>query len=200
MKIKLLILLLILFTPAAKLFAQWEKVADYNAGPGHIVTHGSTVFLYGDDSNGKQLVYRSTDNGTTWTNIADKFPAPLFAIHGHGNNIFAIGLGYFNYSTDDGETWSSKSTSGAPANLAYIDLISDGSILYALSNRSVVLKSTDDGSTWTQINVNYSQANVMGIDFAANGNKMIFCAINLGSFISTDGGANWTLKNPAYII
>ncbi len=192
--------LLFVFLNAGNVFTQWEKIANYDVGPGGIVAHGSTVFLSGSDSHGKKFVYRSSDNGATWTNIADKFPDLPIAIHGHGSYVFAIGLGFFYYSTDDGVTWSSKSTSGVPNNVAFIDLISDGSTLYGLSNRSIVVKSTDNGSTWTQININYTQANVLGIDFAASGNKMVFCALNLGSFISTDGGTNWILKNPVFII
>ena len=193
-----LILMIILFTSVPKLFAQWEKVADYNVGVGVMAVHGSTVFLYG--YQGQQYVYRSSDNGITWTNIANKFPDKVLCIHGHGNYIFVIGIGFFYESTDDGVTWSSKATSGIPTSLAFGSLVSDGTTLYALSNRNVVIKSTDNGSTWTQITINYSQAQVYGFDFAASGNKMVFCAVNLGSFISTDGGANWTLKNPKIII
>ena len=193
-----LILMIILFTSVPKLFAQWEKVADYNVGVGVMAVHGSTVFLYG--YQGQQYVYRSSDNGITWTNIANKFPDRVLCIHGHGNYIFVIGIGFFYESTDDGVTWSSKATSGIPTSLAFGSLVSDGTTLYALSNRNVVIKSTDNGSTWTQITINYSQAQVYGFDFAASGNKMVFCAVNLGSFISTDGGVNWTLKNPKIII
>ncbi|MCL6097622.1 MAG: T9SS type A sorting domain-containing protein [Bacteroidetes bacterium] len=193
-----LILLFLLFTSTASVFAQWEKVADYNVGIGVMAVHGSTVFLYG--YQGQQYVYRSSDNGITWTNIANKFPERVFCIHGHGNYIFVIGLGFFYESTDDGVTWSSKTTSGIPTTIAFGSLISDGTTLYALSNRNVVIKSTDNGSTWTQITINYSQAQVLGYDFAVVGNTMVFCAVNLGSFISTDGGTNWTLKNPKIII
>ncbi len=200
MKKVTLVLFFSMIVLAAKLSAQWEKVATYDVGAGHIVTHGSTVFLYGTGSSGNQQVLRSTDNGTSWTNIADKFPGLLITMHGHGSNIFAIGVGYFNYSTDDGVTWGSKSATGIPTDVAFIDLISDGTVLYALSNRSIVIKSTDDGSTWTKITVTYPQANLIGLDFAADGSKMVFCATNLGAFVSTDDGASWTLKNPQFAI
>ena len=190
-----LVLLFLLFTYVASAYAQWEKIASYNVGVGKMAVHGNTVFLYGD-----QFVYRSTDNGSTWTNIANKFPGSVIYIHGHGNSIFVIGIGFFYESTDDGVTWSSKTTSGLPTTVAFVSLVSDGTTLYALSNRNIVIKSTDNGSTWTQITINYSKAQVYGFDFAASGNKMVFCAVNLGSFISTDGGANWTLKNPKIII
>ena len=193
-----LILMIILFTSVPKLFAQWEKVADYNVGVGLMAVHGSTVFLYG--YQGQQYVYRSTDNGSTWTNIANKFPDKVYYVHGHGNEVFAIvGINRIYSSSDDGVTWVSKSTISFSGG-AVLSLVSDGNTLYALSNRNAVFKSEDNGSSWNQININYTQAQVLGFDFAASGNKMVFCAVNLGSFISTDGGANWTLKNPKIII
>lgn len=193
-----LILMLMLVTSVPKLFAQWEKVADYNVGVGLMAVHGSTVFLYG--YQGQQYVFRSTDNGSTWTNIANKFPDKVYYVHGHGNEVFAIvGINRIYSSSDDGVTWVSKSTISFSGG-AVLSLVSDGNTLYALSNRNAVFKSEDNGSSWNQININYTQAQVLGFDFAASGNKMVFCAVNLGSFISTDGGANWTLKNPKIII
>lgn len=189
-----LVLLFLLFTYAASAYAQWEKVADYNVGVGAMAAHGSTVFLYG--YQGRQYVYRSTDNGSTWTNIADKFPDKVYSVHGHGNEVFAIvGINGIYSSSDDGVTWSSKSVISFSGG-AVLSLVSDGNTLYALSNRNAVFKSENNGSSWNQININYTQAQVLGFDFAASGNKMVFCAVNLGSFISTDSGANWTLKNP----
>jgi hypothetical protein len=109
-------------------------------------------------------------------------------------------LAFFYESTDDGITWTSKKTTGIPNNIAFIDLISDGSVLYCLSNRNIVLKSVDDGNTWVQITINYAPSPVLGFDFAAVGDLMVFSAVNLGTFISTDGGNNWVLKNPSIII
>jgi len=193
-----LLQLIILFASVPKLFAQWEKVADYNVGVGAMAVHGATVFLYG--FQGQQYVYRSSDNGITWTNIADKFPDKVYYVHGHGTEVFAIvGVNGIYSSSDDGVTWSSKSAISFSGG-AVLSLVSDGNTLYAVSNRNAVFKSENNGSSWNQININYSQAQVLGYDFAAVGNTMVFCAVNLGSFISTDGGTNWTLKNPKIII
>jgi len=192
---KMSLIVLFLFQFVVTINAQWEKVASYFVGAtGQMAVHGSTVFLYG--YQGAQYVYRSTDNGTTWTNIADKFPDKVYYVHGHGNFVFAIvGVNAIYVSADDGVTWAAKPgiafTGGA-----IMSLVSDGTTLYAVSNRNAVFKSVDYGSTWTQININYTQAQVLGLDFAAVGNTMAFCAVNLGSFISADGGASWVLKNP----
>lgn len=198
MKLKLGLLVLLCFV-SQHVWAQWERVADYNVGAtGKIATHGSIVFLYG--YQGQQFVYRSTDNGTSWTNIADKFPDKVYEIQSHGSELFAIvGINKIYSSADDGVTWTSKSNI-AFANGAVMSLVSDGSTLYAVSNRNSIFKSDDSGNTWTQIDINYSSAQVLGFDFAAVGNKMVFCAVNLGSFISADGGTNWSLINPSIII
>ncbi|MEW6195014.1 MAG: T9SS type A sorting domain-containing protein [Bacteroidota bacterium] len=198
MKLKLSLLVLLCFV-SQHVWAQWEKTADYNVGAtGKIAAHGSTVFLYG--YQGQQFVYRTTDNGTSWADIADKFPDKVYEIHSHGSELFAIvGINNIYSSVDDGVTWTSKSNI-ALANGAVMSLVSNGSALYAVTNRNSVFKSNDSGSTWTQIDINYSSAQVLGFDFAAVGNKMVFCAVNLGSFISADGGANWSLINPSIII
>ncbi len=193
------ILILLSFFLSINLFAQWERVVDYNVGStGQVAVHGSTVFLYGFEKT--QFVYRSTDNGNTWTNIANKFPDKVYYVHGHGSEVFAIvGINGIYSSVDDGVSWNSKSsipfTDGA-----VLSLVSDGSTLYAVSNRNSVFKSTDNGVTWDKITINYSQAQVFGFDFAAAGDKMIFSALNLGSFVSIDAGKNWTLKNPKFMI
>ncbi len=197
MKTKLLLVLVLIL--GIKIDAQWEKVASHFVGAtGQMAVHGSTVFLYG--YQGSQYVYRSTDNGTTWTNIANKFPDKVYYVHGHGNFIFAIvGVNAIYVSADDGITWTAKPSVAVPSG-AVLSLVSDGTTLYAVSNRNVVFKSVDNGTTWTQITINYTQAQVLGLDFAAVGNTMAFCAVNLGSFISLDGGTTWTLKNPSIAI
>ncbi len=190
---------LMLVIVAVKINAQWTKVSSENVGAtGQIGIHASTVFVYG--YNASQFVLRSSDNGTTWNNIANKFPDKVYYVHGHGDYVFAIvGINSIYYSTDDGITWSLRSNISYP-NGAVLMLVSDGNTLYAVSNRNVVFKSVDNGLTWTQITINHSQSQVFGLDFAVAGNTMVFCALNLGAFISTDAGANWVLKNPPIII
>ena len=199
MKNILLILIFIMTSASVKLYSQWERVANYNVGStGQIAVHGSTVFLYGYEK--QQFVYRSSDNGTTWENIAFKFPDKVYYIHGHGSEVFAIvGINGIYSSADDGLSWNSK-PSVPLADGAVLSLVSDGSILYAVSNRNSVFKSADNGASWNKIAINYSQAQVLAFDFAAAGNKMVLTALNLGAFVSFDGGNNWTLKNPKFII
>jgi photosystem II stability/assembly factor-like uncharacterized protein len=187
-------LLVLLFTGTASVYAQWEKIASYNVGVGRIEAHGSTVFLYG--FQGEQFVYRSTDNGTSWINIASKFPNRITCVHSHGTYFFAAGIGFFYYSTDDGITWSVKSNTGFTGTIVS-RLISDGTTLYALSDGARVFKSTDNGNAWSEIKVNHVNAIAAGNDFAASGNKMVFCINNIGSFISNDGGAKWILSDPS---
>ncbi len=183
-----------LFIGAVNLNAQWEKVANYNVGVGRLAVHGSTLFLYG--IQGSLFVYRSTDNGITWTNIASKFPDKyLISIHGHGSYVFASGIGFFYYSTDDGVTWNVKSRTGFTGSIVN-RLISDGTTLYALSDGARVFKSTDNGSSWSEIKVNHVNAIAAGNDFTASGNKMVFC-MGSRSFISNDGGAKWIFSNPS---
>jgi hypothetical protein len=57
--------------------AQWTKVSTQNVGlTGRMHTYNSTLFLYGVFS-GFHL-YKSTDEGANWTDIANKFPYDVF--------------------------------------------------------------------------------------------------------------------------
>ena len=180
-------------------YAQWTKVADYNVGAnGKIAVNNSTVFLYG--YQGKQFVYRSTDSGGTWTNIAGNFPDDVFFLYGTENEIFAIvGVNAIYSSTDDGLTWNKASDINFSGG-AVLSLTMDGKSLYALTNRNSVFRSNDNAKSWQQITINYTEGQLQGYDFAAAGSLLVFCATGLGSFISMDAGANWTLKNPSIII
>jgi photosystem II stability/assembly factor-like uncharacterized protein len=196
MKIRLLLLLIIALTITVN--AQWTKVSTQNVGlSGRLHAYNSTLFLYGSFSGFH--VYRSLDNGATWTDIISKFPYDVYYMFNYKNEIFALtaNSGKSIYSSKDGgETWAQKSTiPTVTGNGAILWMTSDGDKLYAISNRKSFYTSTDNGLTWKETIINTTAGGNMAY-FAASGNTMVSMIVGTGAVVSTDGGQTWVINNP----
>ena len=209
MKSVALILFFVMIASVAKLTAQWEKIYTNSTWPNYnaLYSHKNVLFLSGN--YGEQIL-RTSDNGTSWTDISSSFrndiDVNIYHMLSFGNIVFAVtdSLGgpndYFIYaSTDDGVTWSVKSRiDRGPNNGAILSLAADGNNLFAISNKRSIYKSTDGGETWVETVINYT-GNFNGtsaiVSFAASGNTYLATLEGDGAIISTDAGLNWTLKN-----
>jgi hypothetical protein len=137
-------------------------------------TSNGTFLVFGMDSTGKPLVWRSSDNGITWTRllIAD-FPMTLglgTAVEDpirHGTVILTGEVGgtdsYLIVSRDDGATWNTSINTTRlrfPFWARFSALRTgtctvEGSWIVVLSRSSpdgyVILRSTDTGATWDTV-------------------------------------------------
>ena len=191
-------LLLLLFFVAVSINAQWSKVSTQNVGlSGRLHAYNSTLFLYG--SFGGYHVYKSVDNGTTWTDIISKFPYDVYYMFNYKNEIFALtgNSGKSIYSSKDGgETWAQKSSiPTVTGNGAILWMTSDGDKLYAVSNRKSFYTSTDNGATWKETIISTTAGGNMSY-FAAAGSTMVSIIVGTGAVVSTDGGQTWVINNP----
>jgi len=205
MKSVALILFFVMIASVAKLTAQWEKIYTNSTWPNYnaLYSHKNVLFLSGN--YGEQIL-RTSDNGTSWTDISSSFrndiDVNIYHMLSFGNIVFAVtdSLGgpndYFIYaSTDDGVTWSVKSRiDRGPNNGAILSLAADGNNLFAISNKRSIYKSTDGGSTWVETVINYTGTSGI-LSFAASGNTYLAFLEGVGAILSTDAGLNWTLKN-----
>jgi hypothetical protein len=123
----------------------------------------------------------------------------------HQNEIFAIttslGAGTYRFytSTDGGASWSEKSNiPSVTGNGAVLQLTSDGSTLYACSNRKSYYKSNDNGLTWQETIINTTVGGNL-VQLAASGDHLISVFLGTGALVSTDNGQTWSVKNPAGI-
>ena len=96
------------------IFGQWARISSENIGTlGRMLAVNSNIFFYGSQ-NGFKL-YRSSDNGTAWSSIADKFPYDVYYMYEYKNEIFAVttdlgtGIYRFYVSGDGGATWGERS-------------------------------------------------------------------------------------------
>ncbi len=141
---------------------------------------------------------RSTDFGSTWTNIANNFGpinAPCDIEVFKDTTIILIGdngTGIFR-STDYGVTWTQTfSTSGEIPTIA-IDYNNPG-VAWATrwGGGGGFLKSTDYGATWTSVG-SFSGINMWGVHVnPLDGNEIFTGCYSCGSIWRTkDGGLNW---------
>lgn len=142
---------------------------------------------------GSNQIYRSIDNGTTWTEVY-LHDSPIWHIVINATNqLFAGTFRGILRSTDNGDTWVSANN-GLPQLNRQIHSLSFNSVghIFAASD-SGVFRSTDNGENW--IPMNNGLSTLMTRTVLVNSNDTIFVGTNSeGVFRSTDGGNSW---NPA---
>jgi len=190
MKKQIILLLVIVIST----FAQWQPTDTTNVGiTGSIVTHGNTIFQYG--SNNGYRIFRSSSGGISWENISAFAPTTFGNLYSFGGELFGVYLGNVFVSTNNGNSWTLRSTVTVTGNGAIWALTSNGSTLYAISNRKSFFVSTNSGTNWDEVIIN-DPRNMVMINFASGGGKLAAVFANVGALISTNNGSTWSEKNP----
>ncbi len=183
------------------------------AAPGILVMGGY------DGTNFLNDIWKSVDNGETWTRIKEN--AEWSARYGHACVVMSDGslvltggfsaAGYMNdtwYSTDEGITWTQKSATATWAGRYNHRMcrLSDDTLILTAGARSGyegsqdVYKSTNLGATWTQVvaTAPWFRRNGHGCLAMADDSVIIWGGGYGTPFFlsdtwrSTDQGANWT--------
>lgn len=107
----------------------WNGPWGYNVRA--LAVSGGNLYAGVDANDGSNSIYRSTDNGETWT-ILSGSPSgtTTYAFAVSGTNVFAGGDGGVDVSTDNGATWTMASTSEFPTTIISA-LVVSGTNLYA---------------------------------------------------------------------
>ncbi len=188
---KQIILLLVIVNSS---FAQWQPTDTTNIGiTGSIVTHGNTIFQYGSYQGYR--IFRSTNNGISWQNISGALPSNFSNIYSFGGELFGIYFSNIYVSTNNGDSWTLRSSVTVTGGVI-TGLTSNGSNLYAYSNRKSFFVSTNSGTSWVEVSVN-DPRNMGMVNFASGGGNYVAVFGNVGALISTNNGATWAEKNPA---
>lgn len=161
---------------------------------------GSTIFLTlgGPRLLGGLLidgnVYRSTDNGNTWTLITNGMIHPVaYGVLADGPRIFVWGYDGIYRSTDNGNTWVASHAGLEPKLLAHA-FHQSGTSYFIATDFYGVYRSTDNGATWTAVNSGLTTANGRPrsvFDITSVGSTLIASADN-GVYRSTNNGTSWS--------
>ncbi len=135
-------------------------------------------------------VFRSTDNGSTWTGTGLPWYGGYSAVASEGSTIFAgsSSHGVFR-STDRGENWT-RTVNGLTDTAVHAVLALPGN-LYA-GTSSGVFRSTDGGDNWTITSLASRQVLCMAYYPARGG---ITVGTDSRLWMSTDNGSTWDVWN-----
>lgn len=184
-----------------------SSVAVHPTNP-NIVYAGTGDFDGGFSSYGFGVM-KSTNGGTTWTNLgASQFSGASIQkilIDPENPNLLTLTLGkgltsgkVFR-STDAGVTWTTAiSTTAHWCGLSYGALSGGNRVYYAAGEGTggQVWRSLDRGATWTKLNPPLGTGYQDGIDVAASltapNTVYLLSGANEKVYKSTDAGATWT--------
>jgi photosystem II stability/assembly factor-like uncharacterized protein len=191
----------------------WMDAKDLVIDPSNSnILFAAAGYPWGSGNNG---IYKSTDNGVTWTKLAGGLPggatmgrASLAISASNPNTVYAgiartinsgaSLLGIYR-TTDGGETWTRQSNSpnhysaqGWYNNVIAVDP-ANPNIVY--SGGMNIYKSTDGGVTWATI------TNGIHVDFhaIAFNNGALYAGTDGGVYKSTTGGSSWTSLNSGLV-
>ena len=180
--------------------ATWNRVSvpDSNGNDfvNDIEISAGKIYLLAAATDGVCL-RRSANMGQSWTNITpsdlqslNECPVSLLLAN---SRIYLTGSnGGVYVSSDDGATWSKKTTADGLPNISSRYLAFDGTRVWAERLLAQDLGfSTDDGLSWTSIPLGQPTFNLQGIK--AELNLIVGGSVGQGLIISDDGGTTFRL-------
>ena len=202
--------------------AQMDPYDGYDAGKDILIDPANAdIYMSRYDGFGSAFtngytmgrIYKSTDDGNTFTNISSGFPdgrpnlAVDFTSGSAGNRtLYATSFSNGVYkSTNSGSTWTAINNGlGGDAQGAWLIKINpnNNAELYLGINNfgggGALYKSTNSGASWTILN-SFPAFDVLSLEFDKV-NNIIYCgatenydwSINGGLFKSADNGTTWT--------
>ena len=142
-------------------------------------------------------IYRTNDNGATWTHINPDMVAGLvytIRFHENGNILAATVSGVF-CSKDNGATWYQTGLKNKDTRSLKID--GDGDVFAGTWDAGAFV-SKDGGDSWTAINSGLGTHLMITSLAITNDGAVIAGTFDGGIFKSADKGASWSPLNVGY--
>ncbi len=136
----------------------------------------------------KQFLFRSFDNGSTWSTVATVgLPDNVQSFAAGKRSFFAFTTQGMLRSQDSGTSWKPFALRSGLLRLFFVH----GS-LYATGDNC--WRSDDDGNTWAKISSPIAnKASATAFYAGSPATQRVFAASGTGLFASEDSGATWTL-------
>ena len=199
--------LLLALAPAAsavsKLGKQWTKRCDgFDGGATHLIA-APDMSLYLISDNGP--VYRSSDNGTTWTQQTAAFDgASGSTVSGaaadYNGALFIADVNRAVWrSMDEGVSWDKRTSNygGAEPKGLTVD---ESNVLYMADHSKDVWSSGDMGASWVRVCIDYGGTGTMpaGITYDAGTGGLYITDVNKSIYSSAHAGAGWNKETVSY--
>ena len=176
----------------------WDK-SELNLVVSGLNNADGDLFVSGNDVYGIFSVYKSSDDGLSWTPLiqTQETNVGVSGFMKAGNEIFISGVTTFYYSADNGLTWVSNLL---PMGLAYSkkSFISSIDSNLFISYSDGILLSSDKGATWQKRNAGYRNHTINKL--VKTTNAIMTLNETNGVFVSTDMGDHWKGVNDPKLI
>jgi hypothetical protein len=150
------------------------------------IYRSGNIIIAGKD--GTKGIFKSTDNGSTWNNIASATePKGADYLMYDGTNLYATyQTGIFKMPIN-GTTWTKLKTMNTARLLAV-----KGSKMVALFHPCYLTVSNDGGATWSQDYMLPENCNTQHDCIAISGNNILVGGNHDGIYLSSDDCKTWT--------
>ncbi len=183
--------------PACGLRAQWVQTNGIYVGNIFSLAVIGTNLFAGIYSSFDGGVFRSTDNGASWTTASNGLSSTqVTSLAAIGSNLFAGIYSSFDggvfRSTDNGTSWTTASNGLSSTQVTSLAAI--GSNLFAGTDGGGVFRSTDSGTSWTGASNGLMIPEVLCFEAIGTNSTspILFAGTVYGAYRSTDNGTNWT--------
>jgi photosystem II stability/assembly factor-like uncharacterized protein len=136
-------------------------------------------------------VYRSTDNGASWTLANNGIGPPIgigsMAINAQGTLFLTNGSDILR-SSDNGENWSPTGFSAGALDIA---VSPNGYIFAARGGWGAVARSTDGGEPWQDFHQGLQGTDVVLVAVGPTPGGPVYAGTRSGLFVSTNDGETW---------
>ncbi|HET7153582.1 MAG TPA: hypothetical protein VFJ29_07420 [Candidatus Kapabacteria bacterium] len=171
--------------------AQWQEMTMPSQAPvtALAVLHGNIYASLGG------IVYRSTDNGTTWAidTAGGLGKLQVTALQADGDNLIAGTNKTVFLSSDDGASWLDL-IAGFLYDFTTSSLATNGDVIIAATDSGGMAVTTDFGLSWNSITNHVYGISALVNDIALK-DAEFFVATNIGVSHSADSGADWSAVN-----
>ena len=133
------------------------------------------TFLAAVESSPNDKIYKTTNDGATWTISLDEgqmsyFGIPMEQDPSNPNVIFTMTNTNFKKSTDFGDSWSTISSNFGPSSAPCDIAVFPGTTTILIGdNGTGIFKSTDYGVTWTQKYTTSGEIPTISVDYTHPG-------------------------------
>ncbi len=150
------------------------------------------TILYG----GWTGVYKSTNSGSSWTNISGgtitTTLADLAVAPSNPNYIYTSNGTSLYVTTNDGANWVTRTAPAVINDIAVDPLIPDKIWIACNSSTNRVMVSTDAGASFTNVSANLPAIVARTVAVDDDNPRTIYVGMNIGVYYKKESDANWT--------